>query len=173
MAKHLVKCSICGEQFDANEIAYVKTSSRRYAHASCKEKQDNELTQEEKDKIVLEDYIKKLFNISIITPKIRKQIKDYTENYNFTYSGIHKALVYFFEIKGNSIEKANQGIGIVGYVYKQAFDYYYALWQAQQKNVNKEISDYEPKVVEITIKSPQRKPKKRKLFSFLDKEEEV
>ena len=171
MAKHLVKCSICGEQFDANIIPYIKTSSRRYAHVSCKEKQDNEISQEEKDKIQLENYIKHLFDIEKLTPKINKQIKDYTENYHYTYSGINKALIYFFEVKGNSIEKANGGIGIVSYVYKQAFDYYYALWQAQQKNIDKDIAAYEPKVIEVKISSPQRKVKKRKLFSFLDKEE--
>jgi len=171
MAKHIVKCSICNESFDANVIPYVKTSSRRYAHASCQEKQSQELTKEEQDKIALEEYIKKLFHIEYITPRIKKQIKDYIENYHYSYSGIHKALIYFFEIKGNSIEKANEGIGIVSYIYKQSYNYYYNLWLAQQKNEDKVIEEYKPKVVEVVIKSPQRNIKKRKLFSFLDKEE--
>ena len=42
-----------------------------------------------------------LFKTDYIDAKIRKQIKQYREEYNYTYSGIRKALVYFFEIKGN------------------------------------------------------------------------
>lgn len=174
MAKHIVKCSICGEQFDANTVEYVKTSSRRYAHATCYEAKSAEMTQEEKDKIALEEYIKQLLNIDYINPRIKKQIKTYTEEYKYTYSGIRKALIYFFEIKGNSVEKANGGIGIVPYVYKQSFDYYYGIWLAKQKNENKDVETFQPKVIEITISPPKRMPKRRrKLFSFLDKEENI
>lgn len=126
--------------------------------------------QEEKDKQELDDYIIKLLKIDFVDARIRKQINKYVEEYNYTYSGIKKALIYFYEIKGNNIEKANGGIGIVPYVYKNAFDYYFALWQAQQQNQDKVISDYQPKIVEVTIPRPQRKIKKRKLFTFLDEE---
>ena len=113
----------------------------------------------------------KLFNISFVDPKIQKQIKKYIEENNYTYSGIKKALVYFFEIKGNSVEKANGGIGIVPYVYTQAYNYYYSLWLAQQKNEDKIVQEYIPKVKEIVIPIPEKNPRKRKLFSFLDDEE--
>ena len=103
---------------------------------------------------------------------INRNIKRYREEYNYTYSGIHKALIYFFEIKGNSIEKANGNIGIVPYVYKDAFNYYYSIWEANQKNETKKIEDYLPEEHVITIQSPQRKIKQRKLFTFLDEEEE-
>ena len=93
-----------------------------------------------------------------------------SDEYNFTYSGIHKSLTYFFEVKGNSIEKANGGIGIVPYVYQQAYRYYYALWEAQQKNKDKVVVEYVPTVKEIVIPVPQRQVKKRKVFSFLDEE---
>lgn len=172
MAKHIVKCSICGEQFDANTVEFVKTSARRYAHACCYGAKSAEMTQEEKDKIALEEYIKQLLNITTINPRIRKQIKTYIEEYKYTYSGIKKALIYFFEIRGNSVEKANGGIGIVPYVYKQSFDYYYGLWLAKQKNEDKNIETYQPTIIEIKITPPKRNPKRRKkLFSFLDKEE--
>lgn len=171
MAKHIVKCSICQQHFDANEVPFTKTSARRYAHTSCYEKKMNEMSQEEKDKIELENYIKQLFQIDTITPKIKKQLTIYINNYNYSYSGIKKALIYFYEVKGNSIEKANEGIGIVSYVYKQAFDYYYNLWLAKQKNENKNLSEYNSKVIEITIKPPQRKKKSKRFFSFLDREE--
>ena len=134
------------------------------------EKKIKEL-QENKDREELYDYIMKLFNISFVDPKIQKQIKKYIEENNYTYSGIKKALVYFFEIKGNSVEKANGGIGIVPYVYTQAYNYYYSLWLAQQKNEDKVVQEYIPKIKEIVIPIPEKNPRKRKLFSFLDDEE--
>ena len=133
--------------------------------------EDEKKIQENKDREELYDYIMKLFNISFVDPKIQKQIKKYIEENNYTYSGIKKALVYFFEIKGNSVEKANGGIGIVPYVYTQAYNYYYSLWLAQQKNEDKIVQEYIPKVKEIVIPIPEKNPRKRKLFSFLDDEE--
>ena len=127
---------------------------------------------EEKDKLELEEYILKLFKIDYVDARIRKQINQYREEYNYTYSGFRKGLTYFYEVKGNSIEKANGGIGIVPYVYQHAYNYYLALWQAQQKNQDKVLNDYVPRVKEIVIPRPQRKVKKRELFTFLDEEKE-
>ena len=145
---------------------------RRYAHQECSLNADEKKLKEEKDKQELDNYIIQLLKIDYIDARIRKQINKYIEEYQYTYSGIKKALVYFYEIKGNSIEKANGGIGIVPYTYKQAFDYYYTLWQAQQQNQGKQITDYKPRVIEVTIPRPQRKVKKKELFTFLDNEEE-
>ena len=78
-----------------------------------------------------------------------------------------------WEEKGNSIEKSRGGIGIVPYIYKDAYNYYFALWQAQQKNENKVVQQYVPAVKEIVIPRPQRKVKTRPLFSFLDEEMEA
>ena len=82
-----------------------------------------------------------------------------------------KSLVYFYDIKGNSIDKSYGGVGIIPYTYKKARDYYYAIWLAQQKNSVKDIEMYFPKVKEIEIPVPERKIKQRKLFTFLDEEE--
>ena len=56
-----------------------------------------------------------------------------TEN-NYTYSGILKTLKYWFEIKKGDLEKANGGIGIVPYVYDDAFLYWRGIWEAREKN---------------------------------------
>ena len=169
-AKHMVKCSICGITFDANVESYVKTSSTRYAHAKCSELKQENLSQIEKDKAALDEYIMKLFGITFIDPRIRKQIKQYIEEYHYTYSGILKALIYHFEIHGGDIEKANRAIGIVPHVYQKAYNYYYALWEAQQRNNDKQIELYIPKEKEITILNPRKKIKTKKSFSFLDEE---
>lgn len=87
-----------------------------------------------------------------------------------------KTLKYFFEVKGHTTEKANGGIGIIPFVYEDARNYYYDIWVTQQENqqrVNVTQQIVLP-VREIHIKPPERQPMKhiRKLFTFLDEEEE-
>ena len=106
----------------------------------------------------------------IILCRNKYKFNTYINEYEYTHSGILKALIYFFEIKGNSIDKANGGIGIVPYVYKDAYNYYYSLWLAQQKNEHFKPEEYIPVVREIHIPSPQRNVRKRQLFTFLDEE---
>lgn len=169
---HIVTCVYCKQRFDRDKFPYVQVSARRYAHQECSLTEEQKISKEEQDKIDLENYILKLFKVDYVDARVRKQIKQYREEFNYTYSGIRKALTYFYEVKGNSIEKANGGIGIVPYVYQNAYNYYLALWQAQQKNQDKVLNDYVPRVKEIVIPRPQRKVKKRELFTFLDEEKE-
>lgn len=113
----------------------------------------------------------KLFNYDYVPPRARKQINQFIQEYNYTYSGMLKALVYFYEIKGGDKEAAHDGVGIIPFIYQDAYNYYYNLWLAKQKNEDKEINLYIPKTIEVHITSPQRDIYKRKLFSFLDEEE--
>lgn len=170
-----VTCIYCKKTFNKAEEPFNLFTNGKYAHQSCFElEQTRELTDQEK----LEKYIMKLFGSDYVYAKIKKQIKDYVTNHGFTYSGIHKALVYYYEVKGNRFDegKAQGGIGIVPFVYQNAYNYYYAIWEAQQKQDNisdaKSVEQFIPKVVEIKIPVPQRQVKKRKLFSFLDEEEQ-
>lgn len=167
---HKVKCIYCKQTFDRDKYSFVQISPRRYAHVNCASIEKDRLKQEEADKIALEEYIMKLLGEDFVSPKVRKQLNTYIEQYQYTYSGIRKALIYFYEVKGNSKEKANGGIGIVPYVYKDAFNYYYAIWEAKEKNQNKDVKTFIPDEKVVTITSPKRKIKKRKLFSFLDEE---
>ncbi len=168
---HIVTCVYCKKKFDRDKIPFVQISQRRYAHKECSEQENQRLFKEEADKIALENYIIQLLKLEYITPRIRKQLNTYQEQYGYTYSGMHKALIYFYEIKGNSVEKANGGVGIIPYVYQDAYNYYYALWEAQQANKDKNIETYIPVEEVVRIPVPQRKLKKRKLFTFLDEEE--
>lgn len=169
--KHIVKCKFCEEYFDANIIPFIKIGNR-YAHENCQLQKEQQKTKEEKDKEMLEQYILKLFNEEFINPRTQKMIKTFVQDYKYTYSGILKSLTYFYEIKQNSVEKANKSIGIVPYVYDKAYRYYYDLWLAQQKNEEKHIETYKPTEKIINIERPERNIKKRKLFTFLDEMEE-
>lgn len=118
-----------------------------------------------------------MFNTDRVPPLAQKQINQYLSDIekNYTYSGILKTLIYFYEIKHGDTSKAHNGIGIVPFLYDEAYQYYYALWQTRQENqraIEKERSILKPKVVEIHIESPKRKVmgKKRIPFFFLEEE---
>lgn len=143
---------------------------RRYAHIECAEHAEEQLTQEEKDKRELDDYIMKLFGTDFVEPRVQKQIKKYIEINKYTYSGIKKALIYYYEVKHGNLEKANGGIGIVEYIYSEAYRYYKSIWEAQQEN---SVNTYQkPKEVIIKIALPKKPRKRSRFFRFLDEEKE-
>lgn len=131
------------------------------------------MSQEEKDKKDLNDYIMKLFGTDFVEPRIQKQIKKYVETNKYTYSGIRKALIYFYEVKRGDIEKAKGGIGIVEYVYTDAYRYYKDIWEAQQENLVKPPEVFQkPKEIVVKIALPKNPRKPSRFFRFLDEEEE-
>ena len=155
MAK--VTCVYCKCEFDRTKEPFVQVSERRYAHASCHEKAEASKPQDVKDYEALERYIKQLFNTSVLSAKVRKQIKDYKETYNYTYTGMLKTLQWWYDVQKNSIEKANGGIGIVPYKYDEACKYYYSLYLAQMAAAELAQSDFDftVKVREIEIDLPK------------------
>lgn len=162
-----VVCIYCKEPMHRVKDNAVLIATGKYAHPKCVE---IEKTRELTDKEKLDRYIMELFKTDFVSPRIQQQINKFALDYNFSYTGMQKALTYFYEVKGNSIEKANGGIGIIPYIYKDAYNYYYSLWLARQKNENKVVETYIPEVKEIIIAPPKRKIKKRNLFTFLDEE---
>ncbi len=164
---HYVTCIYCKQKFNRDKLPTTQISAQRYAHKECADKNKQNKTEEELELEELEKYIMKLFKESYINVKIRKQIKDYRQEYHFTYTGMLKTLTYWYEIKGNSIEKANNGIGIIPYVYKDACKYYYNLYIIQETNKNKKfLGNHRQNIIEIF--SPEIKRKKIKLFNFDD-----
>ena len=166
---HFVTCKYCGIRFDRDLEPAIEVSSRRYAHKTCADKVEATIPQDEKDYANLENYIKKIFKLKTLSAKIRKQIKDYREEYNYTYSGMLKTLYWWYEIKGNTTELSNEGIGIVPFVYDDACKYYYTLYMA--KMVNDNVAEYKPKVEEVEIASPRIYTNPTKLFKIDDNED--
>ena len=169
MAKHMVKCFYCGKMLDASSEPYTKPRANRYAHAACDRQANANKTQEEKDYEALVEYIKHLFGKP--NPRVWKQLKEYREIHNYSYSGMLKTLIWWFEIKHNDIEKANGGIGIIPYVYDQASQYYYALYLAQIANEDKDIEHFQVEVKEFFIEEPKAVRKPPRLFKFEEDEE--
>lgn len=162
-AKHMVKCFYCQKMFNAAEEPFSKPRANRYAHVACDQQANANKTQEEKDYEQLVEYIKHLFGNP--NPRVWKQLKEYKE-LGYTYSGMHKTLIWWFELKHGDIEKANGGIGIIPYIYEQASQYYYALYLAQIANEDKDIEHLKVQVKEYTIETPRPQRKTRRLFKF-------
>ena len=169
---HPVKCYYCQSTFDRDKEPFMQIpdKARRYAHKECFLKATAVQRADEENKQKLEDYIKNLFDYKVLPDHIHRQIRRYISENNYTYSGILKALKYFYEIKNGSKEKAFGRIGIVPYVYNDAHNYYLAIWQAKQKNAEVKIEEYVRPVKEVHIPIPQREPmqKRKAVFVFLE-----
>jgi hypothetical protein len=169
---HFVICPYCKQRFNRDKEPTVQVSAKRYAHKECAEKYEASKSQEERDLETLKEYINKLFNNNYDHAKVQRQLKEYKEKYNYSYSGILKTLVYWYEIKENSLEKANSGIGIVPYIYEQSMQYYYNLYLTQMVNENKNLQDYQTKIKQVEIPPPKSFKPNFKFFHFLDEEED-
>ena len=126
---HKVKCLYCGEQFDRDIEPTKQVSTRRYAHLKCWEEHLANMSQEEKDIAAFYDYTRQLFGEDYNYLLTKKLAERYVKENQYTYSGMLKALKYWYEVRKNPIN-TDRGVGIIPYVYKNAYDYYYALWQA-------------------------------------------
>lgn len=173
MSKHIVKCKICGQMFDRGLIQAVKCGARRYAHQACFPEGElvplSEKAKDNPDLIKLKEYIGELFGDSTNWARTNQLIKKFKEENGYTYSGILKSLIYFYEVKGNSKEKANNTISIVPFVYQDAYTYYYNLFMTEEANKDKTLST---ETKEITIKPPISKRPKYQFFNFEEWEEE-
>ena len=164
MAAHFVICKYCGDRFDRDKTPFVEVGTRRYAHKACADKVEAAIPQDEKDYNTLEEYIKHLFKADKINAKTKKQIRDFRQEYGYTYTGILKTLYWWYEIKGHTTELAKDGIGIVPYVYEDAEKYYYTLFVASK--INEQVQDYKPKIVEVEIQSPEVQSNTIRLFKI-------
>lgn len=166
---HYVKCPKCGETFDRDIIQAVRINGKRYGHAKCYPDNNNFVPLVEKkisEEQKIKNYAKSILKEQYVAARVNKQIKDFLAE-GYTASGILKTLIYWYEIKHNDISKAMGGIGIVPYVYKQALDYYYNLYLAEMANVDKDIDEYRPKEIFISIDLP-KKEKELKLWEDED-----
>ena len=83
-----------------------------------------------------------------------------------------KCLVYFYDIKNNSLPE-RQTIGIIPYIWDETREYYKKIYYSNLYNQKRDMHNYIPKTKEVTISTPYRKMlKKRNLFTFLDEEGE-
>lgn len=176
---HYCICSKCCVRFDRDKIQAVKTGARRYGHATCYPDNKDFVKMEapkkaaaDPDLEMLKEYISKVYGTKANWPLISKQIKEYHEVNGYSYSGMYKSLVYFYEVKKNSLDNSHGGIGIIPFTYQAAYDYYLNLFLISNANSKIEnMKEYVSQEKEIVIKEPRRKTSFfKKLFNLEDEE---
>lgn len=165
----ITKCIYCKKELSKKAENCVIVKEGKFAHKECVE---IEAKREKTDQEKFEEYVIDLLEVEYIEPRLRAQINKYINEYGYTYSGMLKAMIYFYDIKHNSKEKAKQmkSLGLLPYFYEDAKRYYYDIWVARQRNEGKKLEQATQRTVRIPI--PQLKPQKKRRFRFLDKESE-
>ena len=149
---HKVKCPICGKIFDRDIVECVQIAARRYAHKTCINQDEKNLTQDVVDKDNFYQCIKQIYGKDYNYQLINHQAEEYIQLYNYTWTGMEKALRWFYILNQGSIEDSHGGVGIIPYIYDEAKQYYYELYLTQEKNKEKELR---PEVVSFSIQSPR------------------
>ena len=162
-------CFWCHKALDTTDAASIPMPqlTDRWVHKACAQVHPNN----DYEKLMI--YILQLYKLkdNYIPQNLQKQVTQYENEYEFTYSGMQKALKYWYEVKKHPIDR-NRGIGIIPLIYQEAKQYYYSLYLAQLQNEQiKNYKDYIPQDIEIKITPPKKKVEKRNLFSFLDKDD--
>lgn len=139
MARKL-KCPECGT-FNEKEEA-IFHSGKYY----CKICYENKKQSTEDYKNLIE-YICTLFEIDAPNGWMLKQIKDFKDQFGYTYKGIKSTLYYFFDIQGNSINDC-AGIGIVPFIYDEAKKFY-----IDKKSIKDNMCDCDVNLIQNTIQT--------------------
>lgn len=149
----LVKCHYCQKMVD-KDIA--ERFEEKNFHKECCE--------EYKDRKAIFKYVAHLFgfkNESKPGPVIISQLKNFMlKNPHYTYKGILNALKYFYEVRKGSKKKANEGIGIVPFVYDNAQEYFKNLSNKQEKIAKVVEQQLKKEPIIIKVKKDEEKKEK-------------
>lgn len=156
-----VKCPECGTYNDKENTVYH--NSKYYCKICFENKQ-----KEAQDYQNLVAYICELYQIEAPTGWMLKQIKDYKEQFNFTYRGIKTTLHYFYEIQeGNSVEDS-MGIGIVPFVYDEAKRFYIEKKAVKDSLKDCDLEEIGNRKKTIHINREQKTKNKYKEMALID-----
>lgn len=134
--------------------------------------------QEKEDYERLKDTIRDIFGSSVDWSRTVRQIQSLKKKNGYTYSGMMRSLIYYYQKLGNEPNKTyGSAVGIVPYVYEKAYNYYYQLWLLQQRNIENNLQ-YKAlptqEIRNISVKLPENKPIKvemrKPLFDFLEED---
>lgn len=151
----LVNCAFCTSKVE--KTIAEKYNNKNY-HTTCLQKY--------LDREKLLKYVCELFGLKGPGPIIYSQLKNFLlKNPHYTYNGILLSLQYFYGVKKNSTRKANEGIGIVPYVYDEAQNYYKKINSQQEKfknTVEKQLNN----PPEIIVVRKEKKEKSKKIYDL-------
>lgn len=185
---HTVKCKICGQKFDLETVQGVECGNRRYAHMACfpqgapvpmVEKRiegtviadKTEVVKKKSDRMLCLDYIQQLFGADNCDwGRITAQLSRYVNEYGYTYSGIHNALIYYYEIEKHEIQQWATSLGIIPYIYSKVKKELTQIQQSKAYNNLLDVEYYKPIEIEITYHPQQTRKIRRKKSQWLDEE---
>ena len=156
-----VKCPVCGT-FNEKENAIYHNS--KYYCKVCYENKQNESN----DYKELISYICELYGIDVPTGWMLKQIKDFKEQFNYTYKGIRSTLHYFFEIQDGNDVADSIGIGIVPFVYDEAKKFYIDKKAIRDSVIGMNLEEMESNKKIINIKRSTCELDKYKEVALID-----
>ena len=128
-----VKCAFCQDETNKMEKTEMVRIDEKNFHPECAKKYE--------DKKELIATICRIFNYKMPGPRNNAYITKFL-NEGMSYKGITNAFIYFYDIKKNSIEKSNGGIGIVPWVYEEAQRYYKQI-EMEKEKVEKVLESFE------------------------------
>jgi len=146
-----VKCQWCSEQIDRNTEPFEK-ESKGYYHKQC----HTDMKVDRANREDLMSFISSLLGPQANLAFVAKQIKQFTEKYKMTHSGIKGTLVYLTEIKKMRL-KPEMGIALVPYQYENARKYFESLAEAREGMIPYE----EPTIRTVTIEAASSRYKER------------
>lgn len=150
--KNTVICRVCHCGINKLTDNFIKRTDG-YVHESC-------VSTADKDKAELCNYICEIFHLKTPGPANNKLIsKFHTEN-GYSYKSMYYTLKYHFEVKNGSVEKAQERIGIIPYVYDEAKKYYDNL-SATRNRLSHTVEEQIKQKEEVIIirNAPKRKKK--------------
>lgn len=151
----LSKCKDCG-------IELTKEQKHIYSNKTYCEKCYTIKIYERESYNKLISSICQYFNIQVPTGLILKQIKDFKEQFQYTYDGMIYCLWYITQIKNINLE-IKYGITMIKYEYENSKEYFF-----QQESIKNSIVKPADNTIVKTIQVTKRKPCKNLLLD-LDK----
>lgn len=130
MAKHIVMCRVCKKTFDTESLEpsqWIMPSKNFYYHTQCYEDWKNTASTNKSDddwRLLIYDFLSRDLKVAYDYHMCESQRQKFVKDNKCTNKGIYFTLKYFYEIKHNSWDKSNGGIGIVPYVYKEATQFW-------------------------------------------------
>ena len=176
MAKHMVICRVCKQQFDTNAgvegVDWCKPNKTCYYHLNCYNSWKNK-TKDVKsvadDDLWYDSLVEFLYSevkMEVNFVKLKKQWESYIKK-GQTAKGIYFAARYFYIIKHGDVGKSDGGIGIIPYIYEESCTY----WANRERREQGICARIEQQLIErakqktITITQTKQKQKKT---SFVD-----
>ncbi|MGD7046969.1 hypothetical protein FZC83_01910 [Rossellomorea marisflavi] len=144
-----IKCHICKRVIKDEPI---KHSGKNY-HEDC----FNKWRQEVENRNSLYDYICQLYKLDIPTGMIRKQIKEFQDEYDYKLKGMELTLRYFHETLDNK-PRPGDGIGIIPFIYEEAKNHY-----LKQQKILESIQNMKVEEVTVHIAPVKYKRKTKKI----------